>query len=357
MERRPAPEVTIEGGPGWQLAHPATGRADDDVTGPGDPAPPRSPGRRWWPTSDWRGLALAVAVGFVTATALAEVRLTTLRESDDGVLSLEVRLETVDYSSMLITDADGRPAVSTSVVLHNTGPRPVALERAELLGTDYRSDDLAGRRVQPGDQAVVPLLRRVDCGDTSRSPAPGPLQVEGTTGAGPRTVELRMSTDVLGIHDHQVRRACGQASQLEALQVVEHAPQVDGATAVLSAELSNGSAEPLVVQQVRTRPGLRLVRLEDGAGQPLALPLELPPGDFDPPTDPYEARGQAQEVAVVVAVDDCTVLPAPRADGVFVPLVDAVVGEHVGAASSWGGDPTVVLRLWQAACPPADRSR
>lgn len=339
------------GGSGRPLARPAPGPADDDVTGAGDP-PPRAPWRRWWPAGGWRGAALAVAIGFVAATALAEVRLATLRESDDGVLSLEVRLETVDYSSMLIADTAGRPAVSTSVVLRNTGPRPIALDRAELQGTDYRSDELAGRRVQPGDSAVVPLLRRVDCGDTSRSPAPGPLQVQGTTGAGARTVELRMSTDVLGIHDDQVRRACGQASQVEALQVVEHAAQVDGATAVLPAELSNGSAEPLVVQQVRTRPGLRLVRVQDGAGQPLALPLELPAGDFDPPTDPYEGRGQARAVAVVVEVEDCTVLQAPDEQGVLFPLVDAVVGEHAGAASSWASDPSVALRLWQAACPP-----
>lgn len=348
MDPRPPPEVTIEGGPGWQLEG-VRERLDP-------PEVPPQERRPWLDRHRRGGLALAALAGFVAATALADLRTTTIEESPEGVLSLDVSPEQMDYSSgSVVADADGRMSLTTSVVVRNTGPRPVAFERAELLGTPYRSDELGGRRVADGGQSTIALLRAVDCARLERTRAPGPLRVHATTGAGRRTVDLRMNTDVLQFHDDQVRGACGQSEPDQALIVQERGFTVDGTTLRLEVSLSNASALPLAVETMTPAPGLRLTRVtaRDGTGvrggfTPVDLPLALAPGNFDPPVEPYQGRGPEVELALEVEIEDCAVFRPPPPDQFEPAVTFRVTGGRGG--NGFGTDPSLLRRLQQASC-------
>lgn len=206
MDARPPPPVTIKGGPGWSPdgPHERLGEADEPPQG-------RSPSRLG--RHRIGGLALATAAGFALATGLAELRMATIEESAEGVLSLAIRVEANSNDvggGDVAAAADGQLSLATSVTIHNTGPRPVALERAELLGTTYRSDELGGRWLADGKDGVIVLMRSIDCSRPDDTQTPGPLRVHATTAAGTRTVDLRMNTANVQAHDEQARGYCSR---------------------------------------------------------------------------------------------------------------------------------------------------
>lgn len=339
VDARAAPPVTISDGTGRTLSGSRELLGEEQEHPRGGPRPGRH---------RLGGLALAAAAGFTLATVLADLRTTTLEESAEGVLSLDVRLES-SIRPHLATDADGGRSLATSVVIRNTGPRTVALERAELLGTSYRSDDLRGRRVAAGEESVVVLLRRIDCSRLGRGAPAGPLRVHATTGAGRRSVDHRVIAGVLESHDEQVRAACGRSAADDALYVQDSRESLDGATMVLDLTLRNGSSRPLSVERLVPATGLRIVGVTSHRGTPVALPLQLEPGDFDPPVDPFFGGGPATELSVRLAVEDCARFePASSYAGgsaVSLWVTDGRYGHPYG-----GDDPETQQRLHDAAC-------
>jgi hypothetical protein len=343
VEQRPPP-VTIEGGSGWQL----DGGARETLEAQPTPtAAPSGRGRRL------ASLALAAAVGFGAASVLAEQRQRARDDSPEGVLALDVALQGADDGGSLVTTNDGALAVTTSVVLRNTGPLPVTLDGAELLGTQFRSDDLAGRRMAAeGGQSVVVLARPVDCDALGGTPPSGRLRVRARTEAGTRTVELRVPSQGVSVADEVARSACGLSPPEQALVVMDSAPFVRDGRATVTVELSNASATALLVDDVRPQDGLRLLGLRDATtGEP--LPLVLPAGDFDPPVDAFQGRGPSRTLVAVLEVADCSRVERTEQD-VYSPLLQATVranGSLRRATTAWGGDPSVVDRLRRASCP------
>jgi hypothetical protein len=365
VEPRPPPPVTIEGGRGWQL-----GDARGDVSG-GDEPPAGPPGEPPGRGRRVGAVVLAAALGFGAATALAERRQSSLDDSPAGVLSLDVvGDQSVVFSSELVSAADGTPSLVASVELRNTGPAPVALESAELLGTGYRAEDVTGRRVGDRDRTTVRLLRPVRCDELAPPAPPGPLRVRAMTRAGPRTTDLRLDTPDRALSEDLAQAACGRSSPARSLVVVEPAAAVvDGSRARVTAELSNGSASPILLQELRVSAGLRIVALQDADGAEVPLPLALPPGDFDPPTEPSLGRGPGRLLVVVLEVEDCAQLRPPRVEDLYLPLLEATVtdvegglgdrdrrrGGFGGGGGAWG-DRSVAYRLHGAACPPDARA-
>ena len=360
MDPRPPPPVTIEGGPGWQLDR-AARETGDQVVDDGPPARFRGVGRQAV------ALLLAGAVGFGAASLLAERRLSALRASPEGVLSLELGADGAGLDGELVTSSDGVLSSQTSVLLHNTGPRTIVLEDAELVGTGYRAEDLGERHVPADGRTTVQLLSPIRCDQPRQIGPPGPLRVRAATGAGSRTVELRMDASGLGFGVGLAAAACGEATAGSALVVNEPSSSlVDGRQARVPFELSNASASPIVLQELRLPAGLELAGLTNVDGDPVPLPLTLPPGDYDPPVEPFLGRGPARQLVAVVELTDCGPLrELPGDEGLFLPLFEAVVTDVKGrsgdqdATSGFGpghtswGDPAVLDRLRRAACGPS----
>lgn len=349
--------MTIEGGSGWQLdAGPR-----DALDSGGDPAPPSPRAGRG---RQLGALALAAALGFAAATALAEQRQTRLADSDEGVLSLDAGGAHLDRAPQLVRSSDGSPAVLLTVRLRNTGPRPVALDAVELVDTGFVAEDVAGRRVDAGGRTAVRLLHAVRCEALPEDRPPGPLRIRATTGAGSQTAELRIDILGLGFSREFLRASCGLSPPGQSLVALQRTPaHVVGDRIRVTSELSNASAAPLLLQSLRLPAGLGLVGLHDRAGEELALPLVLPPGDYDPPTEPFRGRGPAQVVVATLEVQDCAALLAAADSDVYHPLFDGTVTDAAGrdpdgrygafgvGSSAWG-DGSVVERIRGTACPP-----
>jgi hypothetical protein len=358
VDPRPPPPVTIAGGPGWtvdpDLRETLEGAPDDDVSA--------RPGRGRQVTA----LLLAAALGFGVASVLAERRQSSLEDSPEGVLSLNLAAQEPQFAADLVA-RDSGVAVQATVVLRNTGPRTVALESVKLIDTGYAADDVAGRRIAPDGSTSVRLLRTVRCDDLAPLGAVGPLRVRATTGAGTRTTQVRMETQVIATSHGFARAACGLAAPGQSLVAIDTpTSSVVGGRAEVGFELSNASRAPLVLQSLELPAGLRLVALQDAGGGDVTLPLRLPPGDYDPPTQPMLGRGPARRLIAVVEVADCAALPERTQDQMYVPPFQATVTDERGrrdgerpdalyggfgpGGSQWG-DPTVVDRLREGVCP------
>lgn len=292
-------------------------------------------------------LAMAAAAGFALATMLAELRTTTIEESAGGALSFEARLDDGIRPGITGTGDDGR-ALTMPVILRNTGPRPVALERIELLDTPYRSDDLSGRHVAAGGETTIVLLRSIDCARLESPPAPGALRVHATTSAGERSVDVRMPTLVMQFQDDQVRAACGRADPDEALYVQDGRDSLDGSTMVVDLALRNGSSRPLAVERLVPATGLRMTSVTTRSGTPFTLPLLLEAGDFDPPVDPFFGGGPTTELSIRLAVEDCDRFEPPTSYDDEAAVTLWVTGGRYPHA--FGVDPDVQQRLHDAVC-------
>lgn len=358
MDPRPPPPVTIEGGPGWTLDPDLRETVDG---APGDDVSAR-PGRGRQVTA----LLVAAALGFGAANLLAERRQNALEDSPDGVLSIDLAVQEPQYTSDLVARGDG-VAVQATVVLRNTGPRTVALESAELVGTGYAADDLAGRRMAPDGSTSVRLLRPVRCDDLAPLGAVGPLRVRATTGAGTRITELRLDAQGIVWSAGFAGAACGLAPPGQSLVAIDTpSTSVVGDRAEVGFALSSAARTPLLLQSLELPPGLRLVALQDAEGGDVTLPLRLPPGDYDPPTQPMRGRGPERRLVAVMEVADCAALPERTQDQTYVPLFQATATDEQGRSEGerrddfhggygpggggWG-DPAVVDRLRDSACP------
>jgi hypothetical protein len=357
VDTRPPPPITIEGGPGW-TTDPTSG--DTIVAEPDDAAPGR-PGRRRQVTA----LLLAAALGFGAATLLAERRQSVLDASPDGVLSLDVASREPQFSPDLV-ELDGGLAVQATVQLRNTGPRDIALEAVELEGTGFAAVDVAGRRLaaRPGDGGAAAA-----CGPL-RGPRAAGL---GGSAAGPRD-DGRRSAHRRAAAGHPGVRASRRASPGRPADCCRRTspwsrsrprrPSSAAGRAEVRVALSSASSSALVVQSLELPPGLRLASLTGVEGTDVTLPLRLPPGDYDPPTQPMLGRGQEQSLVAVLEVVDCAALPA-RAAEQYLPLFQAAVTDERGRSqgatdgfyggfgvggTAWG-DPAVVDRLRASSCP------
>jgi hypothetical protein len=207
----------------------------------------------------------------------------------------------------------------------------------------------------------------VRCDDLAPLGKIGPLQVRATTGAGTSTTELRMDTQGIAFSVHFARAACGLPAPGQSLIAIDAPPtRVVGDRAEVGFGLSNASRAPLVLQSLELPAGLRLVALRDAEGGAVVLPLRLPPGDYDPPTQPMLGRGPVQRLLAVVEVADCAALPARTQDQMYVPLFLATTTDErgrsqgeapddfyggMGPGGSHWGDATVVDRLRASSCP------
>lgn len=305
---------------------------------------------------------LATVVGFGAGSVLAERRLAPEAPAPVGVLSLELVDSAAEPATGLAATADGAPALAVFVAVRNTGTEPVGLEAAEMVGSDYRTEDLAGRRVAADGSTELTLLRPVRCDRRADAAPAGPLRIRASTPAGTRTTDLQVDDLAPGAGAELAGAACGQVPPTRALHRVETGPpEIDGAGARVPFALSNASVSAVLVQSVRVPPGLRLARLLDPAGVEVALPLRLAPGDYDPPTAPELGRGPEQRLTAVLEVEDCATLRARSARAPRLPLFEATVTDSWGGrfsddgqtgprAAGWG-DPSVLDRLREAACP------
>ena len=300
-------------------------------------------------------LALAAAAGFAAAATLADLRTQTLAESDAGTLSLEVRTPEDTSVFDLAELPDGRLASAIVLQLTNSGPRPVALRSVELVGTAYTADDVAGRRVSPGGQTRVALLRPVDCDDPEPTGGTTTVLVRALTDAGEREQRLHAALDPWLMSGELGRRACGDIPPTEALSAAETSSRFDDGGLLLELELRNESADVLTLRAVRpATEGIALELLtEDGA--PLHLPLRVPAGDFTRPrplSDP--ARAATVRLAARIQVVSCEALPRHGAafEGGPFALVD-VDGEHRSGTTLLGDAYSLLSRLRAESCAPS----
>jgi hypothetical protein len=176
-----------------------------------------------------------------------------------------------------------------------------------------------------------------------------------------------MDTQGIAFSVHFARAACGLPAPGESLMAIDAPPtRVVGDRAEVGFGLSNASRAPLVLQSLELPAGLRLVALRDAEGGAVVLPLRLPPGDYDPPTQPMLGRGPVQRLLAVVEVADCAALPASTQDQLYAPLFQATTTQErgrsqeqppddfyggIGPGGSHWGDATVVDRLRASSCP------
>lgn len=348
VEPRPPPPVTIEGGPGWQLVAPPGDTIGEDARAPREPP--------WAPVLRQPAVVaavLAAAVGFGSATLVADWRTDRLGETDAGTLSLEVGApENWGYQGLART-ADGRVATAVVLDVRNTGPRPIALHDVRLEGAGWAAEDLGGRRVAAGGAARVSLVRPVDCDDLPAgyggSGSSVAVLVRAVTDAGPRQQRVVGAVDSWLTSGELDRQACGEVPAEQAVQELVSRQRNTDAGTELRVRLGNASRRPVAITRVRVPPGLR-VEVLDGSGElPLPLPLALPAGDFDEPKDPYEAAQPGVPLTLRVRVADCARLGTARpAVDYGRPLVELDVEGQPGSGTAFLGDGASVVSRLQA---------
>jgi hypothetical protein len=339
--------VTIAGGPGWQVDDPSP-----DVIGT-DPG--RGPG--WRPS---RGLVAAVAVsalvGFAAATGLAVWRHDRAGEIAAATLSVTVWTSGNGGFGEPVAVEAGRPALRIPVELMNTGPRDIELLSLRLVGTDVATGDVGAQRLTPGTRARAVQLRPVDCAAVPRQLAvdgdAARVAVRARTDAGLREVEVRAALNTGLLSREFVVAICGDLPPDEALMNEVMQTTFDGATALLSLQVGNGSRYRLTVQRVTPVKAWLSARFVDERGRPLPLPISLPAADFSTPRPPWDLR-QRETWWVAVAVPDCRGVPSTIIpDGEEQLLrVDVDTGERSATVGLGGGSYDVLQDLVRRACP------
>lgn len=311
--------MTIEGGPGWVLDAPPP-----DVLGQGAPAarPPLrvTLGRHRTALA----AALALAVGFGSATMLAEWRTERLGETDAGALSVEVNAVRDGGGPTFGRSDGGRLTMTMRMEVRNTGPRDIELRQVRLEGTAWVAADARGRRLARGDSAWIGLMRAVDCTDL-----PAPVRewdmpaltavVTALTGAGERQRRAEGALEGWLSGRELDRQACGELEPAEAVQA-QVSQQPGPGSLALHVQLANGSRHDLTLTRGWVPEGLRLEVLDGTGAAPAALPVRLPAGDFGRPRPPQRGAGPVVPLVLRVTVADCARLrPVYASEG--QPLV------------------------------------
>lgn len=272
--QRPRPPVTVSaagrGGP-----DPRPGQWPAEVL---RGAPERPPRRRLTHRPRLTQALLAALALAVAAAGTAQV--TAERRLADVVALTLVTDGGVDGRT--VWELTGRTAlVRYRAQVHNDGPRPVTVTRAELGG--YRSSRQP-RPLAPGAQVAVTLSRVVRCQDPQAVLVPAALSLEVTTQGGSRAAQLPVQPDLRGELDGAADRACGVLPLDEALVIEATSVQRVGGTVLVGLAAANRSTRPLRLARAVVQQGLRGEPLTP-AGAPLALPLDLPPAALgQPPT-------------------------------------------------------------------------
>ena len=348
MDVPSSPRVTIEGGPGWQLDD-----APADVIGD---EPTRLPRRRP-PRVVVVAVAAAALVSFAAGTVLAEWRHDRAGEIAAATLSVSV-WSTGDYGyNQPLSVQGGRARLQIPFELANTGPRPIRLLWVGMPGTDIGTEDLAGRRLAPGRQVRLSLLRPLDCGSDPREIAAEGAAVTGLvvgarTDAGPRQVEVRSALNTGLLSRNVLTAMCGELPPDEALMTdVTGQSAISRGLMVLSLQVANASRYRLTVERVRASEPWLSARLVDEAGRAVAMPVSVPAGDFSTPRQPWQPR-DPQTWRVEIAVPDCRRVPEPLIPDVEESLlaVDLDSGTRTGTAQVGGLGADVLPALVRSAC-------
>lgn len=205
----------------------------------------------------------------------------------------------------------------------------MTLLRAEL--GDFGSSR-SPQELPPGGQAALLLSRVVRCEDRQAVAVPAALSVQVRTVGGDRTAELPVPSELRAALDRAADRACGVLPLIEALELRATSVERVGGAVVVALEAANLSTRPLRLARLVVQQGFRGV-VSGPAGEPVTLPLDLPPAQ--PGQSPTRAQLRL-EVTVVrcAAIDQLT--PAPpgqlaldilsaAVDGGSEPLVGPVL--------------------------------
>ncbi|MCW2615023.1 MAG: hypothetical protein JWN08_2017 [Frankiales bacterium] len=299
---------------------------------------PEAPRRPW-------GVALLLVVlllaGAATWVAGRAAHLAEQRRFDSVVdLTLTDRFY---FREALGPRVSSRASLMTiDLEVRNDGPRAVELARA-VVG-DFR---FLGRiELGPGEAAVLQLLRTVTCPPDGAEPPLDPaaegLRLRVVTGAGERTALVSPGRLALDRLRTAARRACGYLPIEEAVDLTADAWAPHDARVPLTLVLTNTSARPLQVLEVRLAPGLRRFGYAD-------VQIELPrrPPGGEPTTSRVD----------LWVTPDCRDAPHDR-DGALLPLphdpLRVVVGDatasHVGPLRPALGDLTRLFEAYRSAC-------
>ena len=347
MDVHASPPVTIAGGPGWQV----------DGSSPDVLGTDAGRGPRWRPS---RGMVAAVVVaalvGFVAATGLAASRHDRAGEIAAATLSVTVWTSGSAGFGEPVAFEGGRPTLRIPVELMNTGPRDIELLSLRVVGTDVATGDVGTRRLTPGTRARAVLLRPVDCASVPRQLAvdgdAARLAVRARTDAGLREVEVRAALNTGLLSREFVVAICGDLPPDEALMNEVTQTTFDGATALMSLQVGNGSRHRLTVQRVTPVKPWLSARFVDEKGRSRPLPFSLPAADFSTPRPPWDLS-QRETWWVEVAVPDCHAVPSTILpdDEEQLLRVDVDTGERSATAGVGGGSYDVLRDLVRRACP------
>jgi hypothetical protein len=299
---------------------------------------------------------VAALVGFVAATGLAASRHDRAGEIAAATLSVTVWTSSSGGFGEPVAVEAGRPTLRIPVELMNTGPRDIELLSLRVVGTDVATGDVGTRRLTPGTRARAVLLRPVDCASVPRQLAvdgdAARLAVRARTDAGLREVEVRAALNTGLLSREFVVAICGDLPPDEALMNEVTQTTFDGATALMSLQVGNGSRHRLTVQRVTPVKPWLSARFVDEKGRPVALPLSLPAADFSTPRPPWDL-GQRETWWVEVAVPDCRAVPTtiiPDGEEQLLRL-DVDTGVRSATVGVGGGSYDVLQDLVRRACP------
>lgn len=244
-------------------------------------------------------LVAAAVLGF----AASEVALARGLQGDDRPV-----LELAQSDDVELVPTQGGLAVSVPVLLRNAGGVDVAVVDADVAGVQLT---LAGDgELASGERGELRLERAVECGRLTDRPLTAPPPVSLTTAAGSRerTLELRLDDGLREAH-LVARTACGLLAPAEALQLEPTRVRVVDGIGRLSFDVRNGSASALQIRDLLPADGVQ-VQLLDGNGDPLALPVDLPPGRSATRAPSVEPPSEVRRWTAVFFLDDCG-SPAP----------------------------------------------
>jgi hypothetical protein len=284
-------------------------------------------------------LLTAGALGFLASEAAVARN----RPGDD-VVALEAR--TPDDPELVRTAAGA--AVSLPVVLRNAGTRGVVLAGAAVPGSALSDAAVTGRALEGGAVTQLRLQRALDCATepAQELAAPAPLAL---TTSGER-VAVRID-DGLREVDALARRSCGLLPPGQALELTMTRARVVNGIGRLGFEVRSTSAQPLEVRELTPAAGLRVRLVDPATGEPLALPLVVPPGRPAASLPSAAAPPPSLQLTAVVIIDDCG-SPLPGSAFRGGPPFSLLVADSSRADdAAYGELGSVIAEMEAESCP------
>lgn len=268
-------------------------------------------------------LAAAAALGF----AASEVALARSPQADVGPV-----LELVQSGDAELVPAAGGLAISLPVLLRNAGASDLVVVGADAAGLQLT---LAGDvELGAGERSELRLERVVACAALTDRPltAPPPVTVTTRSNGEEQVLALRLDDGLRAAHT-AARTACGRLAPSEALDLDPTRVRVVDGIGRLSFDVRNGSTSALQIRDLLPADGVQ-VQLLDGTGEPVVLPVDLPPGRTAAAGPSAERVGQTRRWTAVFFLDDCgSPLPGSVFAGGSVFSLVVADGERVETAS------------------------